>query len=437
MAEQLVESLAGDFEPERVPRRLPRAGARPDRAEGGRRGVRGARAPRPRRRRSSTSWPRSRPACKAAKDARGRHPATVKPASVKAGRRPSGRRAAAATAVADEDEDEERRPARSRPAPGPASRPSRRSRPLAAAPKQLVDGRRPASSRSATSTRCSTRRRVHQGRGHRLLRPHRAGDAAPPRRPGAHLQALPQRRRARRASSRSAARSTGPTWVPTRARARRPQRRHRLLRVRRAGRAGVGGQHGRARAARADGARRRPRHAADGRVRPRPGPPAAIAECCRDRPRRSATSSPRSTSRAGRKTSGSKGLQLYVPLNTPVHPRAGRPTFALAVGQLLERQRPERGADRRWPRPSAPGKVFVDWSQNARHKTTIAVVLAAGPPATRRCRRRSRGTRWPRRPRATTSCASSWTDVLDRVEEIGDLFAPVLTTEQRLPAAAG
>ena len=134
-----------------------------------------------------------------------------------------------------------------------------------------------------------------------------------------------------------------------------------------------------------------------------PGPPAAIAECAR-------------TALAIRdvlaavdlegwpKSSGSKGLQLYVPLNTPcTHEHAA--SFALAVGQLLERQHPTEiltsmtKADRK-------GKVFVDWSQNARHKTTIARVLPAGSAAPDGVDPGDvgRGERGCRRPRPT--CAS-------------------------------
>ena len=72
-----------------------------------------------------------------------------------------------------------------------------------------------------------------------------------------------------------------------------------------------------------------------------PGPPAAIRECARSAladPRRAR---PRSSSRAGRRRRGSKGLQLYVPLNTPVHARAGRRRSPLAVGQLLEQPAPQ------------------------------------------------------------------------------------------------
>jgi bifunctional non-homologous end joining protein LigD len=70
------------------------------------------------------------------------------------------------------------------------------------------------------------------------------------------------------------------------------------------------------------------------------------------------------------KTSGSKGLQLYVPMNTPcTHEEAS--SFALAVGQLLERDHHALVVTS-MAKAVRPGKVLVDWSQNSRHKTTIA-----------------------------------------------------------------
>jgi len=130
------------------------------------------------------------------------------------------------------------------------------------------------------------------------------------------------------------------------------------------------------------------------------------------------------------KTSGGKGLQLYVPLNTP-HTHDQCSAFALAVAQVLQRARPEevtsvmRKADR-------PGKVFVDWSQNSRHKTTVAVYSLRA------------------RSRPTVSTPVTWdeveatsageaelvfesADVLARVDEHGDLFADAVRIEQRLP----
>ncbi|MCB0956533.1 MAG: non-homologous end-joining DNA ligase [Ilumatobacteraceae bacterium] len=132
------------------------------------------------------------------------------------------------------------------------------------------------------------------------------------------------------------------------------------------------------------------------------------------------------------KTSGSKGLQLYVPLNSPcTHERAS--DFALAVGQLLEHQHRDR-VTTTMAKAVRPGKIFVDWSQNARHKTTIGVYsLRARPEPT--C---STPVTWEE----VADCAGggpvlrfTWREVLERVDTHGDLFAPVLTTVQTLPSA--
>ena len=130
------------------------------------------------------------------------------------------------------------------------------------------------------------------------------------------------------------------------------------------------------------------------------------------------------------KTSGSKGMQVYVPLNTPgvTHERASG--FAQAVAQLLERARPDDVVSN-MNKALRRNKVFVDWSQNSRHKTTIA-------PYSLRAR-----------PRPTVSTPLTWDeveaaadgeplpfeagDVLARVEEHGDLFAPRSSAHQRLP----
>ena len=130
------------------------------------------------------------------------------------------------------------------------------------------------------------------------------------------------------------------------------------------------------------------------------------------------------------KTSGSKGMQLYVPLNTPAtHEGAG--DFALAVGQLIERAHP-KDVTTIMRKDIRGGKIFIDWSQNTRHKTTIA-------PYSLRAR-----------PHPTVSTPVSWdevdacatgevplvfeaADVVARVEKLGDLFAPVLERKQKLP----
>ena len=133
------------------------------------------------------------------------------------------------------------------------------------------------------------------------------------------------------------------------------------------------------------------------------------------------------------KTSGSKGLQLYVPLNSP-HRHEHCSSFALAVAQVLEKHHPDRVTSV-MKKAARPGKVFIDWSQNSRHKTTVAVYSLRA------------------RPRPTVSTPVTWDEVdaaaaggplsfeaaavLARVAELGDLFAPALEMEQSLPEAKG
>ncbi|MGA9275446.1 non-homologous end-joining DNA ligase [Ilumatobacter sp.] len=162
-----------------------------------------------------------------------------------------------------------------------------------------------------------------------------------------------------------------------------------------------------------------------------PGPDTSIVECCR------VASATRAVLdavdlRGWCKTSGSKGLQMYVPLNTPGATHHGAADFALAVGQVLERQL-DGAVTTVMAKAERPGKVFVDWSQNAHHKTTIA-------PYSLRARSRptvSTPVTWDE----VQACADGDDplvfeagDVLDRIEQHGDLFAPVLTVEQSLPA---
>ena len=132
------------------------------------------------------------------------------------------------------------------------------------------------------------------------------------------------------------------------------------------------------------------------------------------------------------KTSGSKGMQLYVPLNTP-HEHQHASDFALAVAQLLEQKRPKLVLSN-MTRKLRKGKVFIDWSQNSRHKTTIA-------PYSLRAK-----------DRPTVSTPLTWdevadgadgeplgfeaADVLERIDVHGDLFAETLTLRQQLPSGA-
>jgi bifunctional non-homologous end joining protein LigD len=72
------------------------------------------------------------------------------------------------------------------------------------------------------------------------------------------------------------------------------------------------------------------------------------------------------------KTSGSKGMQVYVPLNTPGVTYRETSPFAHAIAQLLERRDPKLVVSE-MNKALRKGRVFVDWSQNSRHKTTLCV----------------------------------------------------------------
>ena len=129
------------------------------------------------------------------------------------------------------------------------------------------------------------------------------------------------------------------------------------------------------------------------------------------------------------KTSGSKGLQVYLPLNTP-HSHEHTSSFALAVAQVLERAHPDLVVTNQ-ARAARQDRVLIDWSQNSRHKTTICAYSLRA------------------RPTPTVSTPVTWAEVragaegellsfdaaqvLTRVSEFGDLFAPAATLSQRLP----
>jgi bifunctional non-homologous end joining protein LigD len=133
------------------------------------------------------------------------------------------------------------------------------------------------------------------------------------------------------------------------------------------------------------------------------------------------------------KTSGSKGLQVYVPLNVETSYDETKP-FSRAVAELLEKQHPDEVVSR-MTKSLRPGKVLVDWSQNDEHKTTVNVysLRAKERPTV------STPVGWDEVEaclRAEDADVLTFTsdDVLARVEEQGDLFAPVLTLKQELPA---
>ncbi len=133
------------------------------------------------------------------------------------------------------------------------------------------------------------------------------------------------------------------------------------------------------------------------------------------------------------KTSGSKGMQIYVPLNTKVSYERTKP-FARAVAELLEKQHGELVVSN-MKKELRTGKVLVDWSQNDEHKTTVSVYSLRA------------------RERPTVSTPVTWEEVeralaerdagllrfesgtvLERVEAMGDLFEPLLSMRQELPS---
>ena len=133
------------------------------------------------------------------------------------------------------------------------------------------------------------------------------------------------------------------------------------------------------------------------------------------------------------KTSGSKGLQVYVPLNTPVTYDQTK-GFARALAQVGERAQPKLVVSN-MAKDLRTGKVLIDWSQNDEHKTTVCVYSLRA------------------RVRPTVSTPVTWAeieealeagdpdrlifeadDVVQRVRKMGDLFESVLSLKQRLPA---
>jgi bifunctional non-homologous end joining protein LigD len=136
------------------------------------------------------------------------------------------------------------------------------------------------------------------------------------------------------------------------------------------------------------------------------------------------------------KTSGSKGLQIYVPLNTPTSYEATKP-FANALARLLEDQHRELVVSD-MKKELRKGKVLVDWSQNDEHKTTIAVysLRAREHPTV------STPVKWEEveqllKRKDANLLGFEAGEVIKRVEKMGDLFEPVLKLKQKLPAPAG
>jgi len=162
-----------------------------------------------------------------------------------------------------------------------------------------------------------------------------------------------------------------------------------------------------------------------------PGPPANIVQCCQV-----AIWLREIFEHLGlesfAKTSGSKGMQLYVPLNTPTTYDKTK-LFSHALAQLLEQEHPELVVSD-MKKSLRTGKVFVDWSQNDEHKTTIAVysLRAREHPTV------STPVTWDEVERALKKKDAGLlvfeaSQTIGRFEKKGDLFEPLLELKQQLP----
>jgi bifunctional non-homologous end joining protein LigD len=163
-----------------------------------------------------------------------------------------------------------------------------------------------------------------------------------------------------------------------------------------------------------------------------PGPPADVVDCSRVALRLRDLLAQLDL-QSFVKTSGSKGMQLYVPLNTKTTYEQTRP-FAQAIAQIVAKQDPDNVLAKMGKKTDRSGKVLIDWYQNNERKTTIAVYsLRAREHPT--C---STPVTWEEVEKAADSGKANHlvfetTDVLKRLDDQGDLFAPVLELEQELP----
>ena len=133
------------------------------------------------------------------------------------------------------------------------------------------------------------------------------------------------------------------------------------------------------------------------------------------------------------KTSGSKGLQVYVPLNSADATYERTKPFAKAVAELLEGAEPDVVVSR-MTKARRTGKVLIDWSQNDAKKTTVCVYsLRATERPTASTPVEWEEVRATRDSGEPASLAFEAAQVLERVAERGDLFAPVLSLVQELP----
>jgi bifunctional non-homologous end joining protein LigD len=132
------------------------------------------------------------------------------------------------------------------------------------------------------------------------------------------------------------------------------------------------------------------------------------------------------------KTSGSKGLQIYVPLHTPTNYDRTK-NFAHALARLLEQEHPELVVSD-MKKQLRTGKVLVDWSQNDEHKTTVSIysLRAREHPTV------STPVKWEEveaalKKKDADLLVFEAAQVLERVHKMGDLLEPVLKLKQKLP----
>jgi bifunctional non-homologous end joining protein LigD len=155
-----------------------------------------------------------------------------------------------------------------------------------------------------------------------------------------------------------------------------------------------------------------------------PGPPATIVECCQVALELRKVLAEHGL-KAFAKTSGNKGMQLYAPITTTAVERTSE--YAKAVAEHLAQEFPDLIVAR-MSKDLRPRKVFIDWSQNNRYKTTIAPYSLRG----RETPTASTPITWDevaacRHPNDLTFTAKN---VLSRVEEHGDLLKPLLTRKR-------
>jgi len=162
-----------------------------------------------------------------------------------------------------------------------------------------------------------------------------------------------------------------------------------------------------------------------------PGLPATIVECCevalmiRERLARDGLS-------CFPKTSGSKGLQLYAPLNTPAE-YDGTKGFARDLARTMEAEHTDLVVSN-MRKELRTGRVLMDWSQNDYLKTTVCVysLRARSHPTV------STPLSWDEVEQATDHrdperLVFDSAAVLERVDRLGDLFEPVVKLRQKLP----